>query len=267
MKRILSLLILLLLPALCAPAEGTCTPETFIYGTSTLGRELECVRIGPADAEVRFLLVFGVHGFEDRFARDGALLKETALALIDALAADPAALGTDSAVYIVPCANPDGLLEGTSNTGFGRCNALGLDINRDFPEGWVKRTRAANLTGDAPFSTAEARSLRDLVSSAAPTWAADVHGYVNVVKYGARRDMARFFASEEAMDMACEPWQSGGMLCAWLDTVTEGALLIELPTPLRGGDVNVLKEGYVSDMAQRLLNGITGWLDKAAAAD
>ena len=47
-------------------------------------------------------------------------------------------------VYIVPCANPDGLYDGTSNVSFGRLNAEGLDINRDFPEGWVRRTAAGN---------------------------------------------------------------------------------------------------------------------------
>lgn len=35
-------------------------------------------------------------------------------------------------LLIIPCANPDGIAEGTINDGFGRCNAYGIDLNRDF---------------------------------------------------------------------------------------------------------------------------------------
>ncbi len=266
MRKPTVFLLLLALLLSAAGAESPAGTESFVYGTSTLGRELECVRVGDAGAPVRFLMVFCVHGYEDRFVRDGALLTETARALIAALSA-PGALPAGCAVYVVPCANPDGLLEGTSNTGFGRCNAEGLDINRDFPEGWVKRTGAANRTGEAPYATAEARALRDLVSSVSPAWAADVHGYVNVVKYASHREMARFFAAGDVMDTEYEKWQSGGMLCTWLDTVTEGALLIELPSPLRGGNVNELKEDYAVDMAGRLLRGVTGWLERVTAGE
>ena len=259
MKKILNAVLLLcLLFSPCARAEGT-SAEAFVFGQSALGRDLVCLRVGPEDAENRFLLVFGVHGYEDRFVRDGALLKETAEKLAGLLAADPG-FPLGCSVYIVPCANPDGLYDGTSNVSFGRLNAEGLDINRDFPEGWVRRTAAANRTGDAPFATCEARALRDLVLSVAPRWAADVHGYVNRVKYASNRAMAAYFASKDALDIPFEKWQSGGMLCAWLDTLTDGALLIELPNPLKNGNVNVLKEGYADDMAHRLFRAVTGWL-------
>lgn len=259
MKKILTavLLLCLLSPAL-ARAEGPLC-ETFVFGQSSLGRDLVCVRIGPGDAENRFLLVFAVHGFEDRFARDGVLLKETAEKLIVLLAAETD-FPENCSVYIVPCANPDGLYEGVSNVSFGRLNAEGLDINRDFPAGWVRRTSAANRTGGAPFASCEARALRDLALSVSPRWAADVHGYVNRVKYASNRAMAAYFASRDALDMPFEKWQSGGMLCAWLDTLTDGALLIELPTPLKNGNVNVLKDGYADDMALRLFRAVTGWL-------
>ena len=266
MTRILSLksaallvsLLLLLCPILPGRGESA-APERIVYGVSELGRELVCWRVGKEDASRSFLMVFAVHGFEDRFARDGSLLCETAQKILDRFAADPSALG-DTALYVVPCANPDGLAEGTGNKGFGRCNSLGLDINRDFPEGWVRRTQSANRTGEAPLATAEARALTDLVLRIRPDWACDVHGYVSKVKYGANRALAAAFADRDALDLPIEKWQSGGMLSVWLDTVTGGALLIELPSPLKGGDVNVLKEGYAEDMANRLCMGLEAFL-------
>ena len=234
-------------------------PQRTVYGASEQGRELVCWRVGPEDASRAFLMVFAVHGFEDRFARDGLLLAQIARRLLDHYALYPEALG-DTALYIVPCANPDGLAEGSSNTGFGRCNALGLDINRDFPEGWVRRGQSANRTGEAPLSTAEARALVGLAEEIRPDWACDVHGYVNTVKYGANKALAAAFAGKNALNTGIEKWQSGGMLSVWLDTVTAGAVLIELPTPLKNGNVNVLKDGYTEEMAERLRAGLEAFL-------
>ena len=58
------------------------------------------------------------------------------------------------------------------------------------------------------------------------------------------------------------------MLCAWLDTVTEGAVLVELRTPLReqsrsGGSANELwmpLDDYVRDQGGKLRAGLEEWL-------
>ena len=239
--------------------------RSFVFGVSEQGRDLTCWRLGPGEADTVFLMVFAVHGFEDRFARDGALLTQIALGMVDHYRLRTEALG-NTALYIVPCANPDGQAEGVSNQGFGRCGALGLDINRDFPEGWVQRTQSANRTGDEPLSTAEARALTALTEAIRPDFACDVHGYVNTVKYGSCRALAAAFAGKDALNTKVEKWQSGGMLSLWLDTVTSGAVLIELPTPLKGGNVNVLKDGYVRDMTERLCAGLEAWLAGGAEA-
>ena len=260
--------LLMLLPGAMGEEEMTPVPEKIVYGRSALGRELVCWRTGTDGAEKSVLMVFAVHGFEDEFAADGALLCSIAQETIQAYAAEPDRLN-GFALYIVPCANPDGLLEGTSNRGFGRCNADGYDINRDFPVDFEKdQILGGKKTGAAPFTTPEAAALRDLVEAIRPTYALDVHGYIETIYFRseASKAMARPFA--DSLGFPIRSWSAGGMLCAWLDTVTEGAVLVELRTPLReqsrsGGSANELwmpLDDYVRDQGSKLRAGLEEWL-------
>lgn len=257
MRRVLAflcstmLMCLLAAGAACAEAEAdnTMTYQSFTYGTSELGRPLECYAIGQEDADKSMLLIFGVHGFEDDFDHDAEILKMIAEEVIRHYADAPESL-MDFRLYIVPTANPDGLIEGTTKDGFGRCNAKGLDINRDFPVSWKKRTDSRNKTGAAPFSTAEARAIRDLVEQVKPTYAMDIHGWIEA-SYGTGK-MADVFA--KAFGFGVKIPKSGGMLCLWLGTVTEEAIMIELP-------YNPDKEQYVQKNSGNLIKGIDKWIE------
>ena len=239
---------LMLLWTLTAGAEEMPCRQ-FVYGTSEMGKELVCHVVGNEAAEKSLLMIFGVHGFEDDYPHDGKVLRLIAEAIIDHYEAAPDMLG-DCCLYIVPTANPDGLQDGKTQNGFGRCNAKGLDINRDFPVNWKKRTDDRNKTGDEPFSTAEARAIRDLVEQIDPTWAMDVHGWINA-SYGDGR-MAHTFA--KPFKFSVKQPVSGGMLCSWLSTVTEEAIMLELPFSPNEGR-------YVQENSQRLIEGIDGWLE------
>ena len=81
-------------------------------------------------------------------------------------------------LIVIPCANPDGLYEGTSNNGFGRCNANGVDLNRDFDANYTSYSSERNYTPYA-FSAAESRALRDLYYSINPDIVIDFHGWLN----------------------------------------------------------------------------------------
>ena len=194
---------------------------SFVYGRSELGRELICHRIGTPQAAKSILLVFGVHGFEDAFDHDGEVLKLIAEKVIAHYEENPQTL-QNFCLYIVPSANPDGLIEGTTKDGFGRCNANGMDINRDFPIGWTKRKEARNKTGKEAFSTAEARAIRDLAESVQPTYGVDVHGWIEA-SYGTGK-MAKIFAKPFNFTFKKPP--SGGMLCRWLDSITREGIMI-----------------------------------------
>lgn len=246
-RRMICLLLLLLLGCTVQAEE---TPRRqFVYGTSEMGKELVCHVIGDETAEKSLLMIFGVHGFEDDYPHDGQVLRLIAEEIIAHYEAAPESLG-DCCLYIVPTANPDGLLDGKTQNGFGRCNAKGLDINRDFPINWKKRTDDRNKTGDEPFSTAEARAIRSLVEQVTPTWAMDVHGWINA-SYGDGA-MARTFA--KPFKFTVKQPVSGGMLCSWLSTVTEEAIMLELPFSPNEGR-------YVKENSRRLIEGIDAWVE------
>ena len=101
-----------------------------------------------------------------------------------------------------------------------------------------------------PFSTAEARAIRILVERIKPTWAMDVHGWINA-SYGDGA-MARTFA--RPFRFTVKQPVSGGMLCSWLSTVTEEAIMLELPFSPNEGR-------YVKDNSQRLITGIDAWVE------
>lgn len=257
LKQWLSLLLVVALLLCCVPgalAQGEpALYESFIYGSTVQGRLLLCHRIGNPEATTSVLMVFGIHGFEDSFKRDGSVLSAIAHQMIEHYKADPALLG-DAVLYIVPCANPDGQEAGTSDDGFGRCNADGIDINRDFPVGWKKMSTSRYRTGDEPFSTLEAKALRYLVETISPTYGADVHGWIDRV-YG---DPAMAKPFMDAFGFNYTDYNSGGMLSQWMAEEMEAAVLIELPD-------NAKKEGFVEDSAEKLINALDAWLLQVAS--
>ena len=152
----------------------TCT--SFKFGQSVLNRDLICWSIQQGDFSRTVLLNFAIHGWEDSYAADGQLLVNLGNALVEHYSGSDDLQGCR--LLIVPCANPDGIAEGTTNNGFGRCSADGIDLNRDFDANHVVNTNPRNYT-PAPFSGAESRALRDLVWAAEPGIVIDFHGWLN----------------------------------------------------------------------------------------
>ena len=246
-KKLLAMLCAAILWCSAGLAEDVHTQ--FVYGQSEMGRDLVCHRVGRSDAKYSMLLLFGVHGFEDAFDRDGEVLARIAQQLISHYETHTEELG-GFCLYVIPTANPDGLIDGVSNEGFGRSNANGIDVNRDFSSDWSQNTKTRNRTGDAPFSTAEARAIRDLVLEVKPTYAMDVHGWAEC-SYGNGK-MAVLMA--EPFDFEVQKLRGGGMACAWLNTVTKESMLLELPP-----DPDL--ETYVTENSRRMIEGLNAWLD------
>ncbi|WP_457596425.1 M14 family zinc carboxypeptidase [Hydrogenimonas sp.] len=95
-----------------------------------------------------------------------------------------------AAIYMVPCANPDGFEYSRNHFSFWRKNrrqnadgSYGVDLNRNFPIGFVKSNKPDSNVygGPEPFSEPETRALRDFVESHPNiTIALDYHSQGNV---------------------------------------------------------------------------------------
>jgi len=157
--------------------------ETEQLGSSELGRPVSVLRLGSSEAEHHILLQGAIHGREHMTAW-----------LLMAMADYLLQRGIPEAVcfHIIPMSNPDGVilsqsgrlddsqqriyqndirlghteLEEADYAVQWKANGLGTDLNRNFPSGWElidNRTGPSSeqYRGEAPFSAAETKILRD----------------------------------------------------------------------------------------------------------
>jgi len=96
--------------------------------------------------------------------------------IVDNIEIDPVLQGilSKTTIYMVPCANPDGFEYSRKHFSFWRKNrrqnadgTFGVDLNRNFPIGFVKSTNTSSniYGGPEPFSEPETCALRDFVLS------------------------------------------------------------------------------------------------------
>lgn len=154
------------------------TYKELSYGTSENGRDLEYYSIAPNDYDSTILMVFAIHGYEDMYDKDAKVLVDIANYLVQYYKDGTQEMLSNTRLLIVPCANPDGLYDGKSNNGFGRCNAKGIDLNRDFDALHKVFSSSRNYT-KYPFSAKESKALRDLVYNEKPSIVIDLHGWEN----------------------------------------------------------------------------------------
>lgn len=168
--------------------------ETITYGTSGAGRKLTAYRFG--DGKNVMVLTFAIHGWEDNFDRDGQVLVDTAEQLMNTLRADYNTLiaSGDWSVYVLPTLNPDGLKDGWTCNGPGRCTThylttsggdvagKGVDMNRCFPYKFIPRSDNRNFNGTQPLQAKEAQALAKFtrsVKGGAKNVLIDAHGWFN----------------------------------------------------------------------------------------
>jgi protein MpaA len=146
------LLALLAALAVLAPAQAGERPHRETLGRSWFLRPIQAVRIGPADAPRRVLVIGCIHGDECAgIAVARRLLRS---------AAPPR-----TAIWVVPNLDPDGLALGR------RQNGRGVDLNRNFGAGWVRIGRPwdPQHSGPRPWSERETRIARRLILRVRPT--------------------------------------------------------------------------------------------------
>lgn len=175
--------------------ENTVKVYSSSYGKSGKGRELTYTVIGPNNYDKTIMLVFEQHGFEDSYDRDGQVLVNTANKLIEHYKNADSAYFNKTRLVIVASANPDGLAEGYTNNGPGRCTIVGkVDMNRDWPTSTYRASSESRYYTLSPLSCNETKNLKTLIDNIAPDVLLDCHGWLNGV-YG-DRNLAAIFKRE-----------------------------------------------------------------------
>ena len=153
------------------------------------GSELKYLKSGTGKNV--FFATFAIHGYEDKWDKDGYELIEIANNFYNKLLEDKDYdLAKKWTIYIFPGVNQDGLQEGSTNNGPGRTTLYsqapqnkGIDLNRCWQIGstYEKFTSDRNYNGDIGFQAYEAQALRDFMlknkSKDGQTILVDLHGW------------------------------------------------------------------------------------------
>jgi murein tripeptide amidase MpaA len=160
-------------------------------GTSVEGRPIRSYELGAPDGEP-VLLTGLMHGVE-------AVGSLALLDLVQHLLAEPGRETLRHArVVVVPVVNPDAFHANCTNLAAGRrafqrCNARGVDINRNFPRqsrdmpvnplGGSRWRRSPHYVGRCPMSEPETRALRDVAAALRPRVAVGFHSFGELLLY------------------------------------------------------------------------------------
>jgi hypothetical protein len=152
-----------------------------VIGRSVQRRPIRVVRVGPADAPVRVLVVGCIHGSE-----------RAGLAVTKALRRTAVPAGVQ--LLVVDRVNPDGSRAGT------RGNAHGVDLNRNFPTGW-KPLGGVYASGPRSSSEPETRAIENYILRERPGVSIWFHQHMNgvVLQRGSSMTLMRRYARVAGM--------------------------------------------------------------------
>ncbi|MFA6184831.1 MAG: cell wall-binding repeat-containing protein [Candidatus Shapirobacteria bacterium] len=198
------------------------------YGKSGEGRPLYVTSMEVSNPKKVVLATFELHGWEDGYQNDGQVLVNIGNSVIAYFTAHPNELENTS-LFIISSANPDGIVNGWTNNGPGRCQVSeGIDLNRDFSNYWSKNYNSRNKTL-SPFSAPESRALRDLVLKIKPTDVVDIHGWLGTT-FGSS-NLCSYFNNTIGIGRSGGLIGAPGYFSAWAMNYAPRTALVELPSP------------------------------------
>ena len=262
---LISLLLLLCIPVFADSDPAVPEYEEITYGLSGAGRELKAYRYGSGENVL--VLTFAMHGYEDNFDRDGMALVKTAEELMAKLDGSPMPDAYDWTIYIIPCVNPDGLYDGWTNYGPGRCTTTwidssgnlrtgqGIDMNRCFPTYFQESTAARNRTTSRPMACLEARALDEFIRSVKgdhDNVLIDVHGWLRMTISKSSR-LASIFQSVFPENTHRNYEGGNGYFTSYACSLGYETCLLELP-----GSYKNLDSFLQSDCVDRVIQGVMG---------
>lgn len=243
-----------------------------VYGQSGAGRNLEYYQIGTGNKHL--LLNFAIHGFEDNFNHDGAELVDVAGGVIKMLSDNITSVNShDWTVFVIPVANPDGLIDGTTKDGPGRCttwrygdtrNELvqgGVDLNRSFNINFDRDTSSRNYTGPEANWAKESEALRDFIISHKSTTGRNVfidsHGWLDDIYTvgGSQAYLSRLFKHYFSDSNQYDLNGANGYVSLYADSLGMEACLFEFPADVKhSADIQVL--GYKAAFVNAVIDNV-----------
>jgi hypothetical protein len=221
-------------PAVPPPAGDVPATQRLVLGSSVEGREIVAVRRGDPAAS-RVLLVLGqMHGDEPAGPRVVARVRRM-----------PVPEGVQ--VWTVTTMNPDGRARRT------RQNARGVDLNRNFPQGWrPTSTSALYEPGPRPASEPETAAVMALIAQVRPDAIVSFHQAFAAVDVSLAKTApyARRLARWIGLRTVRVPCRGpcAGTMTGWVNARLPGlAITVELP-----GRVGVAMERRAARAALRL---------------
>ncbi len=134
-----------------------------IFGVSEMKKAMDAYIINNIPDYEKTVLITGVmHGFEGAYPHDGKLIYDT-LNRTACYYSNNNDILKKTRIIIIPCCNPDGMVDGKSDKGFGRNTADDIDLNRDFHG----------------HEAVETMAIMDLMRKNRPDIYIDVHGWLN----------------------------------------------------------------------------------------
>lgn len=221
------------------------------YGNSGLGKPLKYYKIGSG-SNVAFA-VFEQHGWEDEWAYDGIELVKIADRVMKNLS--DSGINSKWTLYIIPYANPDGITNGYTNNGPGRCTVVNkVDMNRCWPANFQPTYTNRNYTGATPLGTPEARALQAFITNNIGNKddkiLLDIHGWLNKT-YG-NSEIGKYFTSQ--FGFAHNNTYGSGYLETWGKSMGMKSVLVELPEPSSANDIiNRDFSGKISNAIRNML--------------
>jgi uncharacterized protein YgiM (DUF1202 family)/lysophospholipase L1-like esterase len=247
------------------------------YGSSGRNRDLYYYKIGRRSTAINdkkriAIVIAGLHGFEDQWNRDGEILVRVANRTIEKAAAHAREHSSSLngwELYVIPAANPDGLLEGWTNDGPGRCTYGGYDINRSFPFSPNPGDFAAiatkrNYTGTRALLAPEAKALYDLIKELKDSVTDndevilyDLQGWLDSILVNSpRKDITAGF--KKRFPSLSSGRLGKGQVAYWAQAYGIDAATIEFPIPK--SFENAEAQGFYEKGADSILEYITGSL-------
>jgi protein MpaA len=200
--------------------RGCLVRQQVEYGRTRGGLSLVYV---PADVRTGLLVHASIHGTEP----DALTTVSAALRMVPAgkLRAD-----------VILALNPEGILRGT------RCNDAGVELNRNFPEGWQGGKIGSRWTpesprdtwlvsGTAPLSEPETQALVDLHDQRQITHTVSVHGPLGCVEDPTGHTFSRELAEGLALPLIADVGHpTPGCFGDWARSTGRVCATVELPT-------------------------------------